>query len=388
MNKFEKAAYERSLLMRMNNTLKNAGGRLHFLSPDDEPFTPSSVEGINDLSTSLLYYGGLTQQERMIRDKRKSFDRAVKYSYQGAIIQRPFDPDEELMEDDDRLLPARALINPNKLKQDYDDKILSVGYEHNYKPGDVFKWVGTDTYWLIYLQDLTELAYFRGDIRKCEYQIKWNDEDGLHKTFATVRGPVETRIDYLQKYGNSYDNPNYSLEIMIPKNESTLKYFVRYARFYLSDGVHNTCWRIEGVDAFSMDGIIQFTAVEYYSNIDTDDIAQGIPDSMVNTLSTEDNAAKGMLLFAAAPPQMPTIDGEGFIRPKCEYVYTLLTDDEGMWVVDSKKYPVDYIPFINEKGMKSVKIKWKSNYSGQFDLIFKTVAGKEYNKTVVAESLY
>jgi hypothetical protein len=31
------------------------------------------------------------------------------------------------------------------------------------------------------LQDLTELAYFRGDIRKCSYEIKWEDEDGnLH----------------------------------------------------------------------------------------------------------------------------------------------------------------------------------------------------------------
>jgi hypothetical protein len=28
--------------------------------------------------------------------------------------------------------PARALINANKLKQDYDDKILSIGFEHGF----------------------------------------------------------------------------------------------------------------------------------------------------------------------------------------------------------------------------------------------------------------
>lgn len=29
---------------------------------------------------------------------------------------------------------VRALINPNRLKQDYDDKIIPIGYEHQFKP--------------------------------------------------------------------------------------------------------------------------------------------------------------------------------------------------------------------------------------------------------------
>jgi hypothetical protein len=36
------------------------------------------------------------------------------------------------------LTQAPALINPNKNKPDYDEKILSVGFEYGYKPGDVF----------------------------------------------------------------------------------------------------------------------------------------------------------------------------------------------------------------------------------------------------------
>jgi hypothetical protein len=39
---------------------------------------------------------------------------------------------------------------------------------------------------------MTELAYFRGDIRKCSYEISWTDEAGEHTTYAAVRGPVET----------------------------------------------------------------------------------------------------------------------------------------------------------------------------------------------------
>jgi hypothetical protein len=45
----------------------------------------------------------------------------------------------------------RALINPDKTKMDYDDKIISIDYNSDFKSGDVFEWVGTNTYWLIYL---------------------------------------------------------------------------------------------------------------------------------------------------------------------------------------------------------------------------------------------
>ena len=45
----------------------------------------------------------------------------------------------------------RALINPNTVKQDYDDKTISIGYEYEYKPGTIFEWVNTGTKWLIYL---------------------------------------------------------------------------------------------------------------------------------------------------------------------------------------------------------------------------------------------
>jgi hypothetical protein len=126
---------------------------------------------------------------------------------------------------DDEADIVRALINPNKLKPDYDDKIISIFYDHDYGTGDVFEWVGTNTHWLIYLQDLTELAYFRGDIRKCSHEIAWEDEDGFHKTYAAIRGPVETKINFIQKHGISVDTPNYSLHILMPKSDSAVKYF-------------------------------------------------------------------------------------------------------------------------------------------------------------------
>jgi hypothetical protein len=93
------------------------------------------------------------------------------YSYQGAYVKKYY-PDYM---NDFQAETTRALINRNKLSQDYDDKIISIGFEEEFKVGDIFEWVDTNTYWLIYLQETTELAYFRGNIRKCTYQISWKE---------------------------------------------------------------------------------------------------------------------------------------------------------------------------------------------------------------------
>ena len=129
-------------------------------------------------------FGGCSQKDRMITDKLKTLDRVTLYSYQGDNIKKL---------GEDKIV--KGLINPNKLKPDYDDKTLSVRYDHGFAIGDVFEWVDTKTHWLIYLQDITELAYFRGDIRRCQYQVSWLDDNkNLKTTYLAVRGPVETTI--------------------------------------------------------------------------------------------------------------------------------------------------------------------------------------------------
>ena len=236
-------------------------GRLGVYSKNDFNAEVNQLDGVEHQNTRLEQHGGNLQQERMIRDKRRSLDRALWNSYQAA---------EVIKVDAQNQKPVRALINPNKLKQDYDDKILSVGYEYGFKPGDIFEWVGTNTRWIIKLQDLTELAYFRGDIRKCSYEIIWEDEEGKHSTYAAIRGPVETKINFIQKHGISVDTPNHSLNILMPKNEDTLKYFKRYNKFYLQGD--EVCWRVEAIDWISTPGILEVTAVEYYSNEIEDDV--------------------------------------------------------------------------------------------------------------------
>ena len=318
----------------------------------------TDIQGVNNQFVRLNHQGGNLQQNRMIKDKRRSLDRALVYSYQGADVRKIDSTSDDYV---------RALINPNKLKQDYDDKIISVGYEHHFECGDIFEWKGTETYWLIYLQDLTELAYFRGDIRKCSHQINWEDENGKHSTYAAIRGPVETKINYIQKHGISVDNPNYSLNILLPKTADTLSYFQRYNKFYLADDELKVCWRIEAIDWLSMPGILEINAVEYYANEFEDNLENGT----VGTLKTEPINPNNSFIE-------DTIVGETFIKPKKEYEYEYIGNLVGKWSV-KENYPIELI-----QDGKKVKLRWLNTYSGQFDLIYANC----FKKTIVVQSLF
>ena len=346
--------------------LRNLGGRLGYLSSPE--YKSGSIPGVSVLAKHLYQMGGRTQQERMIRDKRRSLDKAVLYSYQGAFVKKFFPLEEEVAGELREQPPVRALINPDKVKQDYDDKIISIGYEHGFQPGDVFEWVNTNSYWLIYLQDKTELAYFRGEIRRCRYTIYFQDEDGnQHMTYAAVRGPVETKINYIQKSGISVDRPNFSLNILVPANQFNLDYFNRYSKFYLMEDNKKICWRVEAIDWISTPGILQINAVEYYVNEFEDDVENGVAGGLI--VKEENPNTKRIENL---------IEGETFIKPKgiYEYKYTGLSISD--WVIDTK-YPIKY-KVVDDR---TIKIQWTAGYSGQFDIEYGPL-----KKTIVVESLF
>ena len=335
-------------------------------------FERNDITGVNHQLIRLQQHGGRTQQERMIRDKRRSLDKALLYSYQAAFVKKYRDewnstdiPEEEHLDQP----PVRALINPDKVKQDYDDKIISIGYEHEFKPGDVFEWVNTNTYWLIYLQDKTELAYFRGEIRRCKYTIRFKDDnDEWHTTYAAVRGPVETKINYIQKHMISVDEPNHSLDILLPYNEYTVKYFDRYANFYIVEDDRKVCWRVEASDWISTPGILEVIAVEYYANKFEDDMENGVVGGLIEPIEEENTERINLL-----------IKGDSFIKPKGRYRYTYTGLSSGEWSIDTNKYPVK----ILFKDERNIELQWTAPYSGQFELHFANLI-----KTIVVESLF
>lgn len=329
------------------------------------------MNNLDLMKTRLEYHGGAHQEDRMIKDKWRSLQGALKYSYQACTVQKVQRYDEILGADwenkeiDDSQFPYnRALINPDKVKQDYDDKIISIDYKCGYGPGDVFEWKKTNSYWIIYTQELTEDAYFRGEIRRCRYRIKFKDSQGNWcSTWAAIRGPVETQITSIQKNQERLDRPNLSLNILMPRNDETLKAFDRYAEFLFA----GRCWRVEAPDTISMKNIIEINAEEDYINKDTDSI--------------EESMKNGLIFEPVDETPDSEIKGPTWIKPNISEEY-YIDKQGGRWCVLDKA-PVE----IKVIGVNKISLTWKKMTSGQFTLQWSK--GEEIiQKVIVVESLY
>ena len=237
------------------------------------------MDGLENLKTRMNYYGGRIQENRMINDKLRSLKKALLYSYQACTVAL-MDENGEFTDNSKRF---RALINPDKNKPDYDDKILSIPYEDiclnerpggnktsqgltpiDLRPGNVFEWVETKTKWIIYLQFLEEDAYFRAEIRRCDQQA---EIDGK-KYWVYIRGPMETTIQWNQKGGIEWNDLNYSLVMYVTRNEQTMNYFHRFKTIKVEEPVtgNSKTWQVVGTNPYYGDGIIQVNLEEYFEN--------------------------------------------------------------------------------------------------------------------------
>lgn len=304
------------------------------------------MSGLDKLKSRLNYHGG-NQQGRFNLDKLKTLKKALLYSYQSAIIELA----------DGRQF--RALMNPDKNDPNYDNKILSIPYkdiclnkdrigkttegeeEVGIKPGDIFKWVDNDTYWITYLQYLEETAYFRADCRACE---KAEVELNGRKYRGYVRGPVETTIPWNQKNNIVWNTPNYTLVMYIPKNEYTLNYLKRFAKIKF-DGKD---WEVQTANPYYGEGVIMITVKEDFQN------------------SMEENKESDAIDGDNKPePGVIYIDGPAVIQPYDITSYTIAGVSSGSWSISNTKAK------IIDSDANSVTIEVITGKSGSFDLAYK-----------------
>ena len=319
----------------------------------------------------LEWQGGIHQEDRMIKDKWRTLQRALKYSYQACTVQmvQPrmavLDSTSVQIDPEMSVYPMfRALINPDKVKQDYDDKVLSIDYESGYQPGDVFEWSKTGTQWLIYLREITEDAYFRGKIRRCKHIINFKDAEGNWcSTYAAIRGPVETEINSIQKNQVRVDVPNFSLNILMPLNDKTRAAFDRYSEFLFD----NKCSRVEATDTISMENVLEVNAGEYFIDRDTDDV--------------ESEMKNGLVIEPINPSPNSTIVGETFIKPMIAEEY-IAPEKGGEWFI-LEDCPAKICHVVNNV----VTVIWNKSTSGQFTLQWRNGAKTE-EKVIVVESLF
>lgn len=322
------------------------------------------MSGLDNLNTRLGYRGG-KQQDRLIEGKLTALKRALLYSYQAATA---------VLEDGREF---RCLINPDKLKEDRDDKIISIPFEDvclnaprvgktnegiqtiGMKTGDVFTWKETDTKWLVFLQRLEERAYFRAEIRKCEYSIEIN---GRPYWFFVRRYGQEDALWHTSK-GISWNELNYSLILYIAKDEFTKEYFKRFQIIEFG----GQPWEVQDINIYSTDGFVTVLLKEHYNNTIEEQVEEEKQNNENNSSTDENLSVK--------------IKGELIVYPYDEVEYTIEGISGGYWEINGTKAKI-----LNQTS-ETVSVAITTGRSGSFELLYKKDGEDDIVTTVTIDSL-
>lgn len=322
------------------------------------------MAGLDNLQIRLSYAGGSTEG-RMQKDKLKSLKRALFNSYQA----------ETAILADGR--EFKCLINPNRLKADYDEKIISIPFEDiclntervgkttqgiqtiGMKSGDVFEWKETGTFWIVYLQRLEESAYFRANIKKCQFEIDINGT----KYKVYVRGPVETAIDWQQKKGIVWNNLNYTLTLTITKTKETEAFFHRFSKIKFREKT----WEVQAIDNISTEGTIDVYLKEYYSNEVEDAYLKEQEETLPEIIPPAENSVY--------------IAGDSVVYPFDIKEYTIKNASDGQWILEGNKAR------ILESTEGKVVIEIVSGRSGAVNLLYKRQDKEDIVLPITIESL-
>lgn len=314
----------------------------------------------------LLYQGGASQHERLIKDKLRSFKAARKQSYQAAHFN--LYPDFPGV--------VWGLFNPVTQTLDYDTKLISVPFDAQFRVGDVFRWDETGTFWICYSQDRTELAYFRGSCRRCDYKIRWIDGDRREQeTFASIVGPNQPLKNMRSDGSIIVEQPNANLTVLVPDSIINHEYFAPNQRFVIK----GQTWEVSDINDFSMPGVIRLYAVKTYTNLIDNDIEQDIHNAWnIQPVVPHYQNENGII-------------GSLTMKPIFEQEYHAI-EPGGEWVIvenigkNKNKLPVE---FVEQNVLQQViHIKWTKMTSGSFTLGYRKPGGDMlFQKHIIVESL-
>lgn len=285
---------------------------------------------LNNLKKRLIYNGGNKQIDRMVEDKKRSFERPLSSSYQSATA---------ILSNGNEF---KCLINPNKISMEIDDKMLSISFDSKVSCGDIIEWKENGTHWIVYSQYLQEVAYFRGLMRQCADESL--EIDGKQFWYY-LKGPDEKSIDWQKTKHFIFNDLNYTLEIYISNTKETNEFFQRFKKCKIK----GKTFTIQAVDSISLNGILTVYLKEDYVNE-----WEGAQDQPVSI--TQDDFID---------PSIPHIEGEMEIYPYDIKVYKVSNASDGRWLLSNNRAK------IIQQDSKSVTIEVTTGKSSSFDLIYR-----------------
>ena len=296
----------------------------------------------------------------------------------------------------------RCLINHDKLKVDYEDKIISIPFEENsveidptidnddwletnFHNGTVFKWVHgnkeewtPDTYWIVYMQYSEETAYFRGEIRKADQEIEIIviDADGNESTKiyrGWMTGPNETNTLWNVKHGIVWNDMNYTKQLFITKDEDTAVFFERFDRVK----INGQPWEIQAYN-------------ENYGTNSGDPNTGIIRVALKETYTKTDEVLKARAAeeAARAEAEIPALIGPDVVAPYDIARYKVENAESGSWVVaaaaNSTKPITDLVRYSIDSTTNELVLEviYGKSYKSGFDISY-----GDLQKHIVIKSL-
>ena len=413
---------------------------------------------LKKMQTRLNARGGTDQWTRMREDKLKGLKKALLYSYQSAVVQKydvqkqaiikqiqlvilkmqnqeQFDDNDKdflkelnqnypFLEDNNEenfifdiedlkniikkirdIQPLfRCLINHDKLKVDYEDKIISIPFfepqiggvdpiETNFHNGTVFKWVHgnkqewtPDTYWIVYMQYSEETAYFRAEIRKADQEIEiiTIDEEGNENSITYrgwMTGPNETSALWNVKKGVAWNDMNYTKLLYITKDENTLAFFDRFDRII----INGKPWEVQAYNQnYSVSknsnaeaGIIRVALKETYTGTD---------QFIKETLQKKQQEKEKQKEYQESHLQA-YIEGTTIARPFDVLTYSAINFEQEPlkeWSISNSK--LAKIIKTSENG-KSIKVEIITNFSNEEGFYINYGTSEDTKLKVIIKSL-
>lgn len=292
----------------------------------------------------------------MQQAKLKSLKKALIYSYQAATA---------ILEDNREF---RCLINPDKLTNDLDNKIISIPFkdiclnadrvgattegeqEIGLKVGDVFEWKETKTKWIVLLQRLEEDAYFRADIRKCK-EVEANGR----KLWGWLSGPTEKTLNWKKSNDIYFNDLNYTATLYVGKTQENLDFFKRFSVIK----INGDPYEVQATDAITVDGIIEVYLKEDFKHTIQEEAEK-------ETLENQ---------TPASPLHGPTL-----VYPYDSLTY-MVDIPGGQWKVSDPKRVK-----LQSKSLQSITISVVGAEAGQF-IIYYLVNGQQYELPVVIQAI-
>ena len=317
------------------------------------------MSGLDRMKTRAGYLGYDAADGRNVSGKYKSFEAALKNSYQAEWITLNRGTEQEQR--------WRCLINASRLTENFDKKVLSIDFNSGVDEGTVFWWDRTERYWIVNLQQHTEEAYFRGIITRCDYEM---DIEGT-TYLVSVRGPVETETIWNQKHGIAWNELNYSMVIQITKNSQTVNYLSRHQKVKMKlaypdvetgemiEEWHN--WKVVATDKYSSEKVMEVYLDEWYDN-EAEDASIPVEEKEEDLMQSH-------------------IDGPAVVHVfDTDLSYSIVGLTNGEFVVNSNKVKV-----ISSTNTSCV-IDILASKASSFILKYITNDGKEITKEIIIQS--